>query len=379
MSQQIQIAFDPGSSATKAIYKLGGQTPHVILMEPEVIEVPLASIEQRSGYGDAGIVTPVNDAWISFRQRDENCFAVGYLARQLRASINLNRLKYENALFKLLAVLGAVVQREQLDGSDISVWISVLLPLGEFADRERFEQQLKQQIRSFYFRGERIQADLQEVRINPEGGGFTLELLRDRGKEWFTSREAICSLMLGHRNSSALVFSRGQLNMSASGTTDLGFVQLVDKVIQKTSGQNRYSLTRTLYEIGNDISSNNLLLRSLAKSERSKNVEQEIDQIVEAISVARQEYWQILKSWIDSVLPNRVDKLCVCGGAGYYLRNEIQNHLGWADPLWGESSGIVWEAAERLEDPSLNRRLLDVWYIFQWYFITNYQKDRQAA
>lgn len=364
MSTKLEIAFDPGSSITKCVYQVNGEI-HALLVEPEVIEVPVESIQQHT---QAGITTPSNDAWLKFRKRDDSCFLVGFLAQQFEASLKLKQLKYEDAVIKLLTVIGIVVQQEQLDGDSLKVSVAALLPLSEFADRERFEKQLSQRMRSFYFRDVHIQAELSDLLVTPEGSGFAFNLLRQHGKEWFVSREAVCCLMLGHRNSSLLVFNHGQIDMGASSTTDLGFVRLVDKVIERTSGQDRRSLTRTLYEIEDDLSPENQILRSLARSKRSKNIDQEISGISSAIHVARQEYWRLLKDWFEESLPTRIDKVCIGGGTSYYLRHQLNEFLGWTDPAWVEPSDLIADISEKFEDPSLKRRLIDVWFVFQQSF-----------
>ncbi|NEQ29549.1 MAG: ParM/StbA family protein [Leptolyngbya sp. SIO4C5] len=376
--QNIKIAFDPGSSVTKVVYQIDSNKPCVLLMEPEVIKVPVESVEQRT-YSSAGVVTPVNDAWLKFRARDDNCFAVGFLAQQFKASIQLDQLKYEAAIVKALATIGAVVQREALKES-VDVHLAVLLPLGEFADKEKFKEQLTKQARHIHFRDQHIQPNLESLMVSPEGSGFAMKLLREKGQDWFVRREAVCSLMLGHRNSSLLTFNHGQIDMNASSTTDLGFVQLVDKVIEKTSGQSRQSLTRTIYEIGNNISTENILLRSLAKSKQPKNIETEVDQIASAIKIAKQEYWQLLKEWLDGILPTRIDSLCIGGGAGYYLRHEIKSHLGWANPSWStrDMANTITDAVNQFEDPSLKHRLIDVWNIFSESFESIIESDRVA-
>ena len=367
-TQNIKIAFDPGSSVTKVVYQVDSNDLCVVLMEPEVIEVPIESVAQRN-HSSAGVVTPINDAWLKFRAKDDSCFAVGFLAQQFKASMQLDQLKYEAAIVKALATIGAIIQREALEES-VDVHLAVLLPLGEFADKERFKKQLTKQARHIHFREQHIQPSLKSLMVSPEGSGFVMKLLREKGQDWFVRREAVCSLMLGHRNSSLLTFNHGQIDMNASSTTDLGFVQLVDKVIAKTSGQSRQSLTRTLYEIGNNISTKEPLLRSLAKSRRSENIETEITQIADAVAIARREYWQLLQEWLDGVLPTRIDTLYIGGGAGYYLRDEIKSYLNWANPSWSTTNiaNTVANAVKQFEDPSLKHRLIDVWNIFSESF-----------
>ena len=52
------------------------------------------------------------------------------------------------------------------------------------------------------------------------------------GAEWF-QQQTLAVLMFGHRNISLLLFERGKL--AIGNTTDLGFHQLVDKVLNRTA------------------------------------------------------------------------------------------------------------------------------------------------
>ena len=328
------------------------------------------SIEQYTHLA-AGVATPMNSAWLKTRRRDSTCVVVGQLAQQFRASVSFQRLKYEDAVAKLLAAIGVIVQceEEEIESMEpIQISVAALLPLSEFSDRERFEQQLERRLRSFYFRDQLIRAELADIYVMPEGSGFAFNLLREFGERWFAAREAVCCLMLGHRNSSLLIFRHGRIDLSASRTADLGFVQLVDKVIERSSGQDRRSLTRVLYELDDDPSPENSLLRSLAKSRQSRNIKREVSELSRVIQIARQEYWQLVKGWMEEFLPTRVDYVCIGGGTSYYLRDPLNDFLGWADPAWVEPSDMVSHIADELEDPSLRRRLGDVWSVFYQYF-----------
>ena len=180
------------------------------------------------------------------------------------------------------------------------------------------------------------------------------------------------TLMMGHRNSSMLLFERGKI--SSGETTDLGFYQLVDKVIERTPGQNRNSLTKSIYLIGPQVNKDNKTLCYLVKSERSQNVSAEIEQLVRGISTARIEYWFLLKDWLDSVDPDQLQGVIIGGGGARYLEQELQKHYFWTEICWGKedaklvSQNLIFPSYETDGDIyTLSYRFLDVYGHFIFF------------
>ncbi|NJK53594.1 MAG: hypothetical protein HC936_13735 [Leptolyngbyaceae cyanobacterium SU_3_3] len=181
--------------------------------------------------------------------------------------IRTNEVKYERALYKVLAAVGAIAQQTNLPRK-FSVSISALLPYGEYQNAPRFQQLLKQQLKNYSFRDERFQVKLEAFECRPEGGGLAMARVMQNGAEWF-QQQTLAVLMFGHRNTSLLLFERGKL--AIGNTTDLGFHQLVDKVLNRTSGQSADSLTSVIYSIGNQIAPDNPQLQHLVKTDRPLN------------------------------------------------------------------------------------------------------------
>lgn len=380
---EIQIAFDPGSSLTKVIYRVGqDETPKLLVMEPEAIALPKTSIEaDREAGGNVGILTPTNDAWLSYRKQDEEVFAIGFLAQQLKAKVRLSHLKYESAVPKFLAAIGAIVEREQLKREQISIKGALLLPYGEFVDSGNLETQIQNRLRSFYFRGQGIKVKNAKFSIAPEGGGFIWEMLTRRGSEWMSQQQAICILMLGHRNISLLVFSRGKLDRERSQTTEQGFAQMIDRVVALTSGQNRERLTPVIYELGSEISANQKSLRALTRTVQPENVQTEAERLANAIVTARAEYWRQIQTWFDEAIPQEISQLIVCGGVASYLEPEITRDLAWARP---QRRILDSEAAQKLKvkeqnDGSLPVRLADIYAMFESLFLVKQPAQSTSA
>lgn len=334
----ISISVDLGASLVKAFYQVDGRLG-AVAMEPQTLEIPIDSIRDRkNSAGALNASLPEDDAWLTYKKRAETGVVLGHLAKQFNIAPELKQLKYEKGSPKLLAVIGAIIQKECLDTSeDIEIKVSVLLPYGEYVNREKLERQFKSEARNYYFRNQKINLNVEKFVCIPEGGGLIAGLTREKGEEWFAHRSVVV-LMCGHRNTSVLIFDRGSLSRS-SQTTDLGFINLVDNVIERTSLNDVSVVTQRVYELGNDISSDSTSLRLLIRSQDSQNVEDEAQQLARVITNTREEYWALIKQWLSSVMPKELDELIIAGGTAYYLKPELDNYLGWAEPSWGAWGG----------------------------------------
>jgi len=358
----INIAFDPGSSLTKIVYAVDPHEPKLLTMGSEVIALEAVTLERyHDRQSSIGQASGTNDAHLKFRKRDTSVFAIGHLAQQFQASADLAHLKYERAVPKLLAAIGAIVERENCNTNEpIQVRLIALLPYGEYASREDFTEQLQKLGKRYYFRNERqLNLSFKSIHVLPEGGGFLLDLSERKSQTWLESREAMCVLMIGHRNASLLTFSRGIFDPNRSHTSDWGFIQLVDRAIESSAGQSRERLTRSIYQLGDNIDPDSRTLRSLTLSQRADSKEREAQRLAEAIESARSEYWQRLRDWFKQVVPRELDELTIAGGGAYYLRHELSEYFGWADPYWQTTDANDPLIAE-YPDPSLQHRICDI-------------------
>ncbi|MCC5669851.1 ParM/StbA family protein [Nostoc sp. CHAB 5784] len=255
---------------------------------------------------------------------------MGFLARQFSASARLDKLKYETSIHKALAVIGAIAQHNKLPNR-FSLSLTSLLPYGEYQNRQAFEQQLQSALKDFRFRGQRLRVKLERFECLPEGAGLAMIRQRQNGKEWFNA-QTIAVLMFGHRNTSLLLFERGK--MTVGYTNGLGFHQMVKRVIERTSGQDATALTSAIYAAGSDITADNQAIRALVKSREPKNIDYELQMIVNAIATAKAEYWSRLYDWLESTLP-AVNEVILSGGAALYLEQELQDCFQEISTYWG--------------------------------------------
>ena len=146
------LSLDPGTSMTKMVYRVLSEISYkseLLCMEPELIKISKDSLDLYES-GQMNRPNPENEAWIEY---NEEYYAVGFLAQKyFEARINFLELKYENAIPKTLAAVGAIAIREALK-SNFDLSLGLLLPYGEWEDRERLEMGLTKALSSFSFRG----------------------------------------------------------------------------------------------------------------------------------------------------------------------------------------------------------------------------------
>ena len=330
---EIKLAFDPGASLTKCVYSINSGEPQLLTMEPEVITVPLDLISRLH----LGPPRPQDHAWIQLDKDASEVQVCGFFAQQFPTVDRIDLLKYEQALYKSLAAVGAIAVQAGIDR--FSLKLSGVLPYSEMANAAQLEESLRKRIKKFYFQKKLLRGvvDVNSIAFTVEGTGLAWDLIRHKGMNWFTDERIVVALILGYRNLSCLTFNRGAVQKQHSGTSNLGFVRMVDGVISRTAGQDRQTLTNKLYKLGANISLGQSDLRMLIKSTLPENIEVEAKALANAITVSRKEYWQSVSTWLDTVIPTEVHTLVVSGGTGLYLKPELEQYLKWADPTWFSS------------------------------------------
>ncbi|MBW4568818.1 MAG: ParM/StbA family protein [Tolypothrix carrinoi HA7290-LM1] len=350
----LTLALDFGGSATKIVYATSlDQKARLLCMEPEVAVLARESILEYEG-GKLGSSDPENVAWVAV---GEQYRAVGYLAQsRFYANAGLSELKYERAIYKTLAAIWVIKEKLQLS-SRLGVAIAVLLPPGEYEDRDRFEKMLRSSLAGYQTPTGRMSVSLKAFNCKPEGGGIYLVHRKKVGE---VLKTRVCAIaMIGYRNASVLVSHRGVIGEGK--TSDLGFIRMLEKVMSKTSGLNPKRLTPAIVEAGDEVRSAALLRlpRSTTRELRAADVQQ----IVAAIKSARPEYAKILISWLDETLPLDVEEIVFCGGTADYLRKELNEHYDRIPLFWNAELVIP----KALDTFGLGNRLADVYGMFLYF------------
>lgn len=363
------LVVDAGGSQTKIIYQTPeADTPEFFLMPPEVEPISQTQFDRyQERIGWLGSPSPQQQAWFTI---DEQLWVIGAFASEFDPQDRLHEKKYENALYKVLAAVGIVVQKLKMERRKVSLHLSILLPWQEFNDRGTFEAQLRVLLDGFVFRDQALKVKLKSFLCRPEGGGLAATRMRQKGLDWFQGQRLVV-LLFGHRNTSALYFEYGQFK---SGDSPLyGFSQMIDLIVARYSvldkqvlllalvkamqiareehnskarmyesaswGRNQYSpirypswrMSRALGEL---VSVRDETLR-----------EAELDKLAEAVESALDEYWEKLATWLLRVVPDDLDEVIVSGGAAMLLEPKLRSFF---DDKRGQRSveePLVWDAA----------------------------------
>ncbi|MEL7142367.1 MAG: ParM/StbA family protein [Cyanobacteria bacterium J06573_11] len=361
------LAVDTGGSQTKIIFQSStDDEPDFLLMPPEVECISQAQFERyQERIGWLGVPAPQQQAWFSL---GDQLWVVGAFASEFDPEDRLLEKKYENALYKVLAAVGVVVQKLKLSRRKVSVHLAMLLPWQEFNDRKAFEQQLQVLLSEFVFREQKLKVTLKTFLCRPEGGGLAATRMRTQGLEWFQAQRLVV-LLFGHRNTSALFFEQGQFKQGDSPL--YGFSQMIDLLVARHSVMDRQALLLALVKAmaedreeqerqnrmiaphwGEDrnpirypISWQRMsAIRALVSVRDEALRETELKALGRAIEAALDEYWEKLEAWLMRVVPEELDEVIVSGGAALMLQPKIEGFFSDHNrerPFNGE---LVWDA-----------------------------------
>ncbi|MCF2151945.1 ParM/StbA family protein [Desmonostoc muscorum LEGE 12446] len=354
MMSLLRLVVDPGGSLLKGFYTLERFEPELILMEPEVATVPLEILENYE-LTKIGSSNPENSAWIEYQDK---CQAVGFLARKrFHADLQLQKRKFELALPKVLAMVGAIADKHDLENGS-SIHLGILLPWGEYQDRVLFQELVTTALAKYKFKGCSKAFSLELFLCLPEGGGI---LTRGRAPGSDLKEKSFAVVMLGYRDTSILLIERGE--MSKGKTEPLGFSKMVESVKRQTSGLDLAHLTSVICKAGK--SSSHKALEELASDLDQVYKEHEVSKIRKAVTNSRQEYWMMLSNWLKLQVPRDIDEVIISGGTAYYFQSQLNNlfsfsNINWCEILETQLMNSFPQAASK----SLNHRLTDVYGLF---------------
>ncbi|PSB06143.1 hypothetical protein C7B62_23610 [Pleurocapsa sp. CCALA 161] len=329
----LKLVVDPGTSLSKILYIVDEGTVKWMTMGAEYLTLPSESA--KSLPIDSGMGQPEDNAWVRLSKSGE-CHAVGFVASNYRATVSIKKLKHESLPFKILAAVGAIAQREKL-GNSFKLKLGILLPYSEYRLEHDWSSELKTALSSFYFQDRLFKVKLASFSCKPEGYGMAKFISRCESADYFHQGNTAV-VMLGYRNTSCLFFRRGTVSKPESGTTDLGFYTLLDKLIEKVPSLSRSDILKamsneseeTYGRVGNNQtyfsykeSPATINFASLVKSATSELAEEETEKIKLNYDISLNEYWSLLKNWLEETLPRtkEIDAF-VLGGGSYDLLSD---------------------------------------------------------
>ncbi|MBE9225328.1 ParM/StbA family protein [Phormidium sp. LEGE 05292] len=328
----VKIWVDLGGSTLKILLDIPQKSTKPIIISSRVIKLDDWLVSNRTA--DILNIPPEADAIVRFGR----CYyAVGKLAEHYASdvtnSIELKEPKQNTAIPKLLAIVGIIKQKYQLP-TKFAVKLTLLLPFPEYQfvkdGGNNFSVDLKKALSNWEFRGEESSVTLVNFTCKPEGSGLIMLRYQQQHnqQDWLINHK-IAALMLGHRNTSILLYDRG---IPSGYTNNLGFYQIIQTVIDSSLGQSAAALTQAIYKANDDISPNNPHIQALALTE-GKSKRAELIRLVKAIASAQKNHWQQISSWA-KLLVNDVDELIIGGGTALLYQKAIRETFHSAPLFW---------------------------------------------
>lgn len=321
---KLSCVCDLGSSASKICYQINDESPQTMWMTSEVKKISESMLQRGFNRG----TDPVNNAWIR-TTKDSSPVAVGFLAKNNFGIARIDLPKYQQAVYKVLAIIGAIVAERK--ERSIKLNLGILLPYSEMGNESDLEKLLNDRLKEFYFRDKKISVKLSDFECVPEGFGLLMLALRERGEIWLNNSQ-ISILMFGHRNTSCLTFENGILVKKDSATSEIGFVRFIDWLIEERPGLKPDSISQKLTELALiylDRSHGNIeflptshQIKFLAK-EAGYSGARDYQLLADAIASVRKDHWDSLSEWLDTVTPLTSSDLIFGGGASILFRDQI--------------------------------------------------------
>lgn len=339
------MCIDTGNSGTKIVYSFP-ETGKInsILMSSALTEVSLERIEnklRRSNW--IGQPNPEQQAWIGI---GNETIAVGGFAEEFNPIDYRTKPKYENALYKILAAIGVIIQTNRTPKrKQLKIQLGLLLPWDEYRTQELLVEELKRLSSEFEFRGQKIRVKIQNCICYPEGGGIASSRIKQEQAGWF-KKQRLGILMLGDRNCTALYFERGKLKDGASPL--IGFSFLLDQIIKGTpyllsQEKSQKNLSNAIFRgidlakkwttksdksgrpLWQEISS----IKDLATAKNENLRKAEVEDINNAITTYSEEWEHKLSKLIQEVFPDSLTELNVGGGALLFYEPFIKEYFNY--------------------------------------------------
>ncbi len=338
---KIFLCLDPGGSQTKIIYQLpSSEKPQYLLMKPDVEEIKGDSLTRYKDK-ESSMSNPAPDRQ-AYLEVNKQTFVVGHFASLFDPEDRLKEVKYENAIYKVLAAVGVVAEQNKFAKKKISLHLGILLPWDEYGDRRRMYDKLSQYLQNFSFRDKSYSVKLDKFICRPEGGGLVAIHTKKKGTQWQQEKK-LGVLMCGHRNITALNFEYGELR---GDSPLIGFANFLDDVIERTSGLDRNRLASAIFkaleskealkEYNNEkYARQNFYpcwgeqeaVTRLANARDKELRHDEVQDIGRAIITAREDYWEKVSKWLTLALSPDLDAVIISGGASRFLKPSLERYF----------------------------------------------------
>ena len=363
------LSLDVGTSGNKIFWQLWSpekssapvHSTQLMLMPPELLAITNADLL------DTGLAggKPENDAIIELA--NGKLYALGMKAQQMQGRTAPPVNKYEFAIYKALAVIGAIAQTANLPES-FTVAIVVLLPYTEYEDRQLFHDLLTEHLKDFHFRGQHYSVQPVLLEVKPEGAGIAQSRCNESPDDF--ARTNLLFFILGQRDVSLLLFKQG--TPQAGQGARLGFEQFSQSVITRAAlnleAPDLARLTEYLFQAQADPQR---IARIAQMVVSEQEVPRKVKHLTIAIAAAREKYIRDLLEWLKPALGQQLyelDEVILVGGAALFFSPEISQFFRDANLKVSWSTNLHSQINQTLAhpiDPVLTCRVADAFGVFK--------------
>lgn len=311
------LASDYGASAFKGLTSdlESLDSPKVLLIPPHLLKVP-----NSKGTNDY-CGNPLDKIVVGYGSK---FYALGAYAAEHGATPILKDLKTLHTVPRTLAAVWVAAQELQL-AQTFDLYLSCVLPPGEYGERESFRVELIKALRNFQTPSGKYQVNLKTFKCRPEGAGVFnyYQHRRSKDKDGLSGIK-VGVLMLGHRNVS-FFWSRDD-RMSGFASSDLGFSLLVNQVKLRTIDYKDLPLAKAIasYLTTNDEATLEAVLMNSSEALKDK----ERKRLAKVITEQGGIYLDAIFQWIGEKIDlGEIQEFVLAGGGCDPLRPALVSYL----------------------------------------------------
>ncbi|MBD2505517.1 acetate and sugar kinases/Hsc70/actin family protein [Anabaena azotica] len=345
---RIAASFDLGGSHNRGIVQIYPEgVPIVIAMGPEIADASPDSITHSFRQ-----LRP-DSTWVGI---GKDYYVLGALAKEaFFGTPAIKELKIHYGLPKIAGLFWLASCQLGLGlNQPVEAFTQLLLPGGEIADGVELGKTLKPLLKKgVKTPSGQLKVKLLNFSTSPEGSGIMEYRHRALGSEF--DKKSIGLLMLGYRNASFLLSSKG--NLAKFETTDLGMSWLVHQFVERTAvGLSKDDLRLALLLVQAQNGNQNAL-RSISRKSTPTGVESDLKLFNSVLPPLIDDYCRALIRWVKNLAV--LDEVLICGGTAEFIRAPLTQYF--------ESVGIpiVWNGGvllpKGLDTQGLENRIADVW------------------
>ncbi|GAB4283369.1 MAG: hypothetical protein Fur0025_13250 [Oscillatoriaceae cyanobacterium] len=301
------LSVDLGRTATKAC--INREPNRVVFIPANVVSLPVEKV--RGGEFEARPTDSLLDIWLEYQG---NGYALGQLAADFGATLNVGASKVEMALVKTLGCVGYFGLRD-----DVAVVLG--LPFHTQDQFEREKEQIVNQLTGSHtmrYRGEEVVVEIRKVWVMPEGYGSLIwseaqEKVEKKGPTPDFARLSVAIVDIGHQTTDLLMIDNFRLARGVSESKEFAMSQFYEEVAKEIEGADSQSLF--LIEAVNRPRGERFFRPRGAL--KPTNLDDFLPNL-------REQFARKIRDLVVQWLPERVTDVIVTGGGGEFFWSDLE-------------------------------------------------------